>query len=73
MASVLQSPLAVLLFQHPAEPGASLPLLGVPWCAQVVGLSLPTMACSWMSLALGEFHGVGVPPCQIHWRGVTFI
>lgn len=41
--------------------------------SQVLGLSLPTMACLWMSLALEESHWVGVPPCQIHWGGVTFM
>lgn len=76
MVAVLQFPLAVLLFQHPAESGTSLLLPGVPSCpgvSQVLGLSLPTMAFLWMSLALQENHWVGVPPCQVHWGGVTFM
>lgn len=66
MVALLQSPLAVLLFQQPAEPGASLLLLGMPRCpgvSPVLGLSLLTMACLWMSLALEESH----------WFGVTFM
>lgn len=76
MAAVLQCPLAALLFQHPAEPGTSLLLLGMPRCpgvSQPLRLSLPTMACLWMSLALEKSHWVEVPPCQIQMGGVTFM